>query len=266
MLLTRKATSSAAPQARLSRGVSTVRAKTMDRRTFLRRSGVGVGGAAVASQLPFSMIGQAEAKEEQASGKIEVKRSVCTHCSVGCSIDAVVQNGTWIRQEPGQVLQALRTTQTNASSAEHEQPAVALAAQHVRRLLRRRSSPPQASAEFGTTGYGVPELASSQRSETTFNPPMLQFGAMGVPADDSAVGRPVFRVRTQADGTIVAKATRGGGHDDETHRCDVVRGRDLLGRYIINPSQYLVGEFDHYDQRHLKARKHGQFYACPEGR
>jgi formate dehydrogenase major subunit len=25
---------------------------------------------------------------------------VCTHCSVGCSIDAVVQNGVWIRQEP----------------------------------------------------------------------------------------------------------------------------------------------------------------------
>jgi formate dehydrogenase major subunit len=100
MLLTRKATSSAAPQARLSRGVSAVRAKTMDRRTFLKRSGVGMGAGAVASQLPFSMIGTAEAKDDQTSGKIEVKRSVCTHCSVGCSIDAVVQNGTWVRQEP----------------------------------------------------------------------------------------------------------------------------------------------------------------------
>jgi anaerobic selenocysteine-containing dehydrogenase len=29
-----------------------------------------------------------------------VKRTICTHCSVGCSIDAVVQNGVWIRQEP----------------------------------------------------------------------------------------------------------------------------------------------------------------------
>src|SRR3989442_5557946 len=100
MLLTRKATSTAAPQGRLSRGLSGVLVKTMDRRTFLKRSGVGVGGAAVASQLPFSMLGQAEAKEEQTSGKIEVKRTVCTHCSVGCSIDAVVQNGVWIRQEP----------------------------------------------------------------------------------------------------------------------------------------------------------------------
>ncbi|TMH68225.1 MAG: twin-arginine translocation signal domain-containing protein [Betaproteobacteria bacterium] len=100
MLLTRKATGTAAPQARLSRGLSGALAKTMDRRTFLKRSGVGVGAGAVASQLPFSMIGTAEAKEEQTSGKIEVKRTVCTHCSVGCSIDAVVQNGVWIRQEP----------------------------------------------------------------------------------------------------------------------------------------------------------------------
>ena len=45
------------------------------------------------------MIGEAEAKNEDA-GKIEVKRTVCTHCSVGCAIDAVVQNGVWIRQEP----------------------------------------------------------------------------------------------------------------------------------------------------------------------
>jgi formate dehydrogenase major subunit len=100
MLLTRKASSSAVAQPRLSRGLSGAVAKTMDRRTFLKRSGVGVGAGAVASQLPFSMIGAAEAKEEQTSGKIEVKRTVCTHCSVGCSIDAVVQNGVWIRQEP----------------------------------------------------------------------------------------------------------------------------------------------------------------------
>jgi len=99
MLLTRKATSSAVPQSRLSRGLSGVLAKTMDRRTFLKRSGVGAGSVAVASQLPFSMIGEAQAKDE-ATGKVEVKRTVCTHCSVGCAIDAVVQNGVWVRQEP----------------------------------------------------------------------------------------------------------------------------------------------------------------------
>src|SRR5919202_6261854 len=100
MLLTRKATRAASPQGRFSRGLSGVLAATMDRRTFLKRSGVGVGAGALAAQLPFSMIGKAQAKEELTSGTIEVKRTVCTHCSVGCSIDAVVQNGVWIRQEP----------------------------------------------------------------------------------------------------------------------------------------------------------------------
>jgi formate dehydrogenase major subunit len=99
MLLTRKATSAAVAPTRLSRGLSSSLAKTMDRRTFLKRSGIGVGAGAVASQLPFSMIGKAEAKAQDA-GKVEVKRTVCTHCSVGCAIDAVVQNGVWIRQEP----------------------------------------------------------------------------------------------------------------------------------------------------------------------
>ena len=98
MLLTRKASNHAAPQARLARVATGAVAKTMDRRTFLKRSGIGVGAGAVASQLPFSMIGQAEAKGEE--GKLEVKRTVCTHCSVGCAIDAVVQNGVWVRQEP----------------------------------------------------------------------------------------------------------------------------------------------------------------------
>src|SRR5687767_4793970 len=95
MLLTRKATGQAVPQARLSRNISV---KTMDRRAFLKRSGFAAGAGAVAAQLPFSMIGQAEAKAEE--GKLEVKRTVCTHCSVGCAIDAVVQNGVWVRQEP----------------------------------------------------------------------------------------------------------------------------------------------------------------------
>src|SRR5512145_3142809 len=99
MLLTRKSTEvNARPQSKLGRSLSGMLGKTMDRRTFLKRSGVGVGAGAVASQLPFSMIGQAEAKAEE--GKLEVKRTVCTHCSVGCAIDAVVQNGVWVRQEP----------------------------------------------------------------------------------------------------------------------------------------------------------------------
>jgi formate dehydrogenase major subunit len=99
MLLTRKSASAAVPQSRLARGLQGALAKTMDRRAFLRRSGVTLGTGAVASQLPFSMIGEARADAAPA-GKVEVKRTVCTHCSVGCAIDAVVENGVWIRQEP----------------------------------------------------------------------------------------------------------------------------------------------------------------------
>ena len=77
---------------------------TVDRRSFLKRSGMVAGAGAFASQLPFSMMTRAEAAiapgVEGSEGKLEVKRTVCTHCSVGCAIDAVVQNGVWIRQEP----------------------------------------------------------------------------------------------------------------------------------------------------------------------
>jgi formate dehydrogenase major subunit len=37
---------------------------------------------------------------QRSSFKVEVKRTVCTHCSVGCAVDAVVENGVWVRQEP----------------------------------------------------------------------------------------------------------------------------------------------------------------------
>src|SRR6266550_473115 len=98
MLLTRKSAGAAA-EPRLAKGLQAGLAKTMDRRTFLKRSGVTAGAAAVAAQLPYSMIGTAEAKNE-AAGSVEIKRTVCTHCSVGCAIDAVVENGVWTRQEP----------------------------------------------------------------------------------------------------------------------------------------------------------------------
>ena len=71
---------------------------TLDRRAFLKRSGLVAGGAAFATQLPYNMMGKARAADEPR--KVEVKRTVCTHCSVGCAIDAVVENGVWVRQEP----------------------------------------------------------------------------------------------------------------------------------------------------------------------
>ena len=75
--------------------------KTMDRRAFLKRSGLVAGAGAMATQLPYNLIGSADAADVAATaGGTETKRTVCTHCSVGCAIDAVVKNGVWLRQEP----------------------------------------------------------------------------------------------------------------------------------------------------------------------
>ena len=100
MLLTRKSTTEVKGSGRLSRSVAGFLGNTMDRRTFLKRSGVAAGAGAFASSLPFSMMGKAEAAKAEGAGPVEVRRTVCGHCSVGCSVDAVVKNGVWVRQEP----------------------------------------------------------------------------------------------------------------------------------------------------------------------
>ena len=109
MLLTRKTGSLSSPAsatsalvASLARGAARV-IPTMDRRAFLRRSGLGVGAGIAATQLVLVKKAQAADAAKAADGsakKIEVKRTVCGHCSVGCAVDAVVENGVWVRQEP----------------------------------------------------------------------------------------------------------------------------------------------------------------------
>jgi formate dehydrogenase major subunit len=111
MLLTRKTPlagsgpASSALVASLARGVESHNRRaipTMDRRAFLRRSGMGVGAGLAASQLTL-MQRSAHAADAPAAAdarKVVVKRTVCGHCSVGCAVDAVVENGVWVRQEP----------------------------------------------------------------------------------------------------------------------------------------------------------------------
>ena len=108
MLLTKKNEGSVQHGAARSQFVHSLRRglsqalPTMDRRAFLRRSGLGVGVGLAASQLTLVKKAQAAAGAGAGMGtsKIEVKRTVCGHCSVGCASDAVVENGGWVRQEP----------------------------------------------------------------------------------------------------------------------------------------------------------------------
>ncbi|MBL8474110.1 MAG: formate dehydrogenase subunit alpha [Rhodocyclaceae bacterium] len=99
-MLTLKNKAAATRRARLTRDVPLNAPETMDRRTFLKRSGIGVGVGAVAAQIGSGMMRPATAADAPASGKVEIKRTVCTHCSVGCAIDAEVRNGVWVGQEP----------------------------------------------------------------------------------------------------------------------------------------------------------------------
>ncbi|MGZ5105296.1 MAG: molybdopterin-dependent oxidoreductase, partial [Usitatibacter sp.] len=100
MLLTRKSEGRAQALNPLARAASSLAAKPVDRRTFLKGAGLGAGAAAFAAQLPLNLVGEAKAQAAKKTGNTVVKRTVCTHCSVGCSIDAVVTDGVWVRQEP----------------------------------------------------------------------------------------------------------------------------------------------------------------------
>ena len=74
----------------------------LDRRTFLRRSGLAAGGLAALGTLPLAAVRRAEAGPPPSPGAaVTVRKNVCTHCSVGCTVIAHVANGLWIGQEPG---------------------------------------------------------------------------------------------------------------------------------------------------------------------
>ena len=71
----------------------------IDRRGFLRGSGLAIGGLA-AIAATGGTVTQATA-QTAATRAVEIIKSVCTHCSVGCTVIAEVDNGVWTGQEPG---------------------------------------------------------------------------------------------------------------------------------------------------------------------
>jgi formate dehydrogenase major subunit len=77
----------------------------MDRRSFLRRSGLAAGGLAALGSLSVGSVQKAEAAggamgHADHAKPIELRKNMCTHCSVGCTVIAEVQNGVWVGQEP----------------------------------------------------------------------------------------------------------------------------------------------------------------------
>ncbi len=94
----RKKTNGVARRPQRTSMLSEVANTSVDRRAFLRGSGLAIGGlAAIGATGGTVTQAQAQATNEA----VDIKKSVCTHCSVGCTVMAEVRNGVWIGQEPG---------------------------------------------------------------------------------------------------------------------------------------------------------------------
>jgi formate dehydrogenase major subunit len=103
MLIKRKEATARRSSLAAALGVNT--AGVLDRRSFLRRSGLVAGGAAALSTLSLGAVRKAEAAgggmgKADLAKPIEIRKNMCTHCSVGCTVLAEVQNGVWVGQEP----------------------------------------------------------------------------------------------------------------------------------------------------------------------
>ena len=88
--------------ARRPQGVNVLKDSTsnsVDRRAFLKGSGLAIGGLAAISATAGN-VSRAQAADGE-DNNVETVKSVCTHCSVGCTVVAEVSNGVWVGQEPG---------------------------------------------------------------------------------------------------------------------------------------------------------------------
>ncbi|MBA2398351.1 MAG: molybdopterin-dependent oxidoreductase, partial [Bradyrhizobium sp.] len=89
-----------AGRARLQGVAAGLASGVLDRRTFLRRSGLAAGAGAALGLMPLGSVRKAEAGPKILGAPTEIKKNICTHCSVGCTVIAEVQNGVWVGQEP----------------------------------------------------------------------------------------------------------------------------------------------------------------------
>src|SRR6201992_3592927 len=73
----------------------------LDRRAFLKRSGLTGGALAALGTLKLGGLRTAQAGPPPTPGAtVTTRKNVCTHCSVVCPVIAKVSNGVWIGQEP----------------------------------------------------------------------------------------------------------------------------------------------------------------------
>ncbi|MDZ7710425.1 MAG: molybdopterin-dependent oxidoreductase, partial [Roseovarius sp.] len=95
----RKKTNGVARRPQRTGILSEVGGTSVDRRAFLRGSGLAIGGLAALGATAGTV---SRANAQSAAGEaVKTVKSVCTHCSVGCSVIAEVQDGVWTGQEPG---------------------------------------------------------------------------------------------------------------------------------------------------------------------
>jgi len=59
------------------------------------------GGLATLGALPLAGMRKSEAAFLNTEAAATIRKNMCTHCSVGCTVIAEVQNGVWVAQEPG---------------------------------------------------------------------------------------------------------------------------------------------------------------------
>lgn len=95
-----KRSDGAAAKQRLAAAYQGLSAGGLDRRSFLRQAGLAGTGLAALGTLNISTARKAAAGPTDFSQPIRRVKNVCTHCSVGCTVTAEVQNGVWVGQEP----------------------------------------------------------------------------------------------------------------------------------------------------------------------
>ncbi len=95
----RKKTNGVARRPQRTSLLSNIAEKSVDRRSFLRGSGLAVGGLATIGAFGGT-VAQAES-HAMVDSAVSTVKSICCNCSVGCTVIAEVDNGVWVGQEPG---------------------------------------------------------------------------------------------------------------------------------------------------------------------